>query len=308
MTAEVEEFLTYLAKERDASPRTVAAYARDLAGLAEWLTATRGAAGWSWATVDRLAFRGWMAHLTQQGLAKRSIARGLSAARSFYRYLHREERVKSNPARAVGIPKVGKHLPGWLNQVDMNHVIELADVRAQGGRFVDVRNRALLELFYAAGLRVSEMHGMSPRDLDLLAQLVKVRGKGRKERIVPFGAPAVLALRNYESRREELLSRSASSGAVDRTAWWLNERGRRLSVRGIQSAMTGLLTAVSEGAELSTHSLRHTFATHLLDNGADLRAVQELLGHASVSTTQIYTHTSVERLKAVHRKAHPRAE
>jgi integrase/recombinase XerC len=304
---EVAEFLAYLAKERDASPRTVSAYARDLASLTEWLTATRGASGWSWQTLDRLVFRGWMAHLTQRGLAKRSVARSLSAARSFYRYLHREERVDANPARAVGSPRLGKHLPAWLDQSAMETVLAVADVRAQEGRFSAVRNRALLELFYAAGLRVSEMHGISVADLDLYAQRVKVRGKGRKERIVPFGAPALLTLRNYESRREELLTRLGAGGKVDRLAWWLNERGRRLSVRGIQLAMTTLLESVSEGAALSTHALRHTFATHLLDGGADLRAVQELLGHASVSTTQIYTHTSVERLKAVHRKAHPRA-
>jgi integrase/recombinase XerC len=307
VNADVEEFLTYLAKERDASPRTVSAYTRDLASLSEWLTATRGVTGWSWSTLDRLAFRGWMAHLTQQGLAKRSIARALSAARSFYRYLHREERVAANPARAVGIPKVGKHLPAWLDTSRMNTVLELAELRAQGGRFIDVRNRALLELFYSAGVRVSEMHGMAVRDLDMLSLQLKVRGKGRKERIVPFGRAALLALRNYESRRDELLSRVGAQSSVDRTGWWLNERGRRLSVRGIQLAMTQLLDAVSEGDALSTHALRHTFATHLLDHGADLRAVQELLGHASVSTTQIYTHTSVERLKAVHHKAHPRA-
>lgn len=307
MNDEVAEFLAYLAKERDASPRTVSAYARDLASLTEWLTATRGASGWSWQTLDRLAFRGWMAHLTQRGLAKRSVARSLSAARSFYRYLHREERVDANPARAVGSPRLGKHLPAWVDQSAMETVLAVADVRAQEGRFSAVRNRALLELFYAAGLRVSEMHGISVADLDLYAQRVKVRGKGRKERIVPFGAPALLTLRNYESRREELLARLGAGGKVDRSAWWLNERGQRLSVRGIQLAMTTLLESVSEGAALSTHTLRHTFATHLLDGGADLRAVQELLGHASVSTTQIYTHTSVERLKAVHRKAHPRA-
>nr|MCU0635657.1 tyrosine-type recombinase/integrase [Gemmatimonadaceae bacterium] len=294
-SAEVAEFLTHLEKERDVSPRTLLAYRRDLASLSTWLTATRGATGWRWETLDRVAFRGWMAHLAQRGLAKRSIARALSAARTFYRWLHREERVATNPARAVGIPKLGKHLPAWVDQPQMRTLLDVADVRAQGGRFSDVRNRALLELFYACGLRVSEMHGIGTGDLDLYAQRVKVRGKGRKERIVPFGAPALLALRNYESRREELLSRLGGAGKVDRAAWWLNERGRRLSVRGIQGAMTALLDSVSEGGALSTHALRHTFATHLLDNGADLRAVQELLGHASVSTTQIYTHTSVER-------------
>ncbi|MCU0648408.1 MAG: tyrosine-type recombinase/integrase, partial [Gemmatimonadaceae bacterium] len=250
---DVEEFLTHLEKERDVSPRTVLAYRRDLQSLTEWLTATRGATGWSWGALDRLAFRGWMAHLTQRGLSKRSIARALSAA---------EERVAANPARAVGTPKLGKHLPGWVDQAGMSTLLDVAALRAAGGRFSDVRNQALLELFYACGLRVSEMHGITTGDLDLYAQRVKVRGKGRKERIVPFGGPALLALRNYEARRDALLAQLGPAQRLDRAAWWLNERGRRLSVRGIQGAMTRLLASVSEGGELSTHALRHTFATH----------------------------------------------
>jgi integrase/recombinase XerC len=308
LSADVEEFLAVLAKVRDASPRTVAAYRRDLGQLERWLTATRGAAAWAWADVDRLLLRGWLAHLARHGLAKRSLARMLSAVRSFFRWMEREERLPANPARAVGAPRAGRALPAWMDRPTMETLLAVAETRAQGGRFADVRNRALLELFYSAGLRVSEMHGIDEADLDLVSQQVKVRGKGRKERIVPFGTPARLALLNYDARREALLGAVRGAGRpVDRRAWFLSDRGRRLSVRGIQAAMTGLLGTVDEGRGLSTHSLRHTFATHLLDGGADLRAVQELLGHASVGTTQVYTHTSVERLKAAHRKAHPRA-
>jgi integrase/recombinase XerC len=302
----VAEFLEHLAKERDVSPHTLKAYTRDLGELTRFLATYYGARAWSWQTVDRLAVRGFLAHLARRGLSKRSSARMLSAVRSFFRYLSREELVEANPARAVGTPKLERYLPAYLDRAQAERLFQLAESRARtAGRFVDVRNLALLELLYSAGLRVSELHGVNRADLDLVSQQIKVRGKGRKERIVPIGDHAVLALRNYESRRDDLARRLG--GRVERSAFFLTERGRRLGVRGIQSAVVALLELVDEESGLSTHSLRHTFATHLLDAGADLRAVQELLGHASVSTTQIYTHTSVERLKAIYRKAHPRA-
>jgi integrase/recombinase XerC len=187
----------------------------------------------------------------------------------------------------------------------MGALFSAAETRAHGGKFTDVRNLAMLELFYSAGLRLSELRGVNRDALDLLANQVKVTGKGRKERIVPLGDRATLALRNYEAKRDELLRAIGPVG--DRTAFFLSAHGRRISSRALQKAMTSLLDLVSESAGLSTHSLRHTFATHMLDAGADLRAVQELLGHASVQTTQIYTHTSVERLKQAYKSAHPRA-
>jgi integrase/recombinase XerC len=173
------------------------------------------------------------------------------------------------------------------------------------GGFVDVRNLAILELFYSTGIRLSELQGLSRGDLDLVSQQVKVRGKGRKERIIPVGDHAALALRNYESKRDELVGQAG--GRVERSAYFLARTGRRMGVRMVQKVVAAFLEEIDEDAGLSVHSLRHTFATHLLDAGADLRAVQELLGHASISTTQIYTHTSVERLKQVYQKAHPRA-
>jgi len=192
-----------------------------------------------------------------------------------------------------------------LDRAQVETLFQAATTRATEGRYQDVRNLAILELFYSAGLRLSELRGINRPDLDLVTNLVKVRGKGRKERIVPVGQHAQRALRNYERLRDELCKRIGLQ--ADRTACFLSAQGRRMSVKAIQNAVTGWLSQVDEGAGLSTHALRHSFATHLLDAGADLRAVQELLGHASVSTTQIYTHTSVERLKQVYRKAHPRA-
>ena len=302
---EMSDFLEHLAKERDVSPHTVTAYTRDLADFVRYLGTYYGGAAWSGGGVDRLAMRGFMAHLTRRGLSKRSIARTLSAVRSFYRYLHRNEMVEANPARAVGSPKLEKYLPGYLDRAQIDLLFQMAEVRAWEGRFVDVRNLAILELFYSTGMRLSELAGLSRQDLDLVSQQVKVRGKGRKERIIPVGDHAALALRNYEAKRDEMLR--TLGPRADRRAFFLSQTGQRIGVRAVQLAVKRFLDAIDESAGLSVHSLRHTFATHLLDAGADLRAVQELLGHASVSTTQIYTHTSVERLKQVYRKAHPRA-
>jgi integrase/recombinase XerC len=301
----LNDFLNHLAKERDVSPNTIKAYSRDLHAFVAFLSTYYGTREWSWGGVDRLAIRGFMSHLTRARLGKRSIARALSAVRSFYRFLHRTEAVEANPARGVGSPKVEKHLPGYLDRAQIGLLFQMAETRAWEGQFADVRNLAILELFYSTGLRLSELRGINRTDLDLVSQQVKVRGKGRKERIVPLGDHAQLALRNYEAKRDELLRHIGAR--ADRTAYFLSRTGKRISVRAIQNAVKRFLDELDEDAGLSVHSLRHTFATHLLDAGADLRAVQELLGHASVSTTQIYTHVSVERLKEVYRKAHPRA-
>jgi integrase/recombinase XerC len=305
VVSDVDEFLVHLEKERNVSPHTLTAYRRDLHAFVEFLGSYYGGSEWSWQGIDRLAMRGFLAHLARGGLSKRSSARALSAVRSFFRFLHRTEVVDANPARAVGTPKLEKYLPSYLDRAQIDVLFQMAEVRAWEGRFIDVRNLAILELFYSTGMRLSELQGLNRRDLDLVSQQVKVRGKGRKERIVPIGDHATLALRNYEAKRDELLRGLGKTG--DRFAYFLTGRGARISVRMVQLVVTKFLDRVDEDAGLSTHSLRHTFATHLLDAGADLRAVQELLGHASVSTTQIYTHTSVERLKQVYQKAHPRA-
>ena len=303
---EVSDFLLHLEKERDVSPNTVRAYRRDLGVFVEYLGEYYGGtAAWSWQGIDRLAIRGFLGHLTRRGLGKRSISRALSVVRSFYRFLHRSEIVDANPARAVGSPKLEKYLPSYLDRSQVERLFDHAEVKAMEGRFTDVRNLAILEVFYSTGMRLSELRGLSRPDVDMITQQVKVRGKGRKERLIPIGDHAVRAMRNYEAKRDELIR--AVGAKADRTAFFLSAQGKRMSVRTIQMAMTAMLDRIDENAGLSVHSLRHTFATHLLDAGADLRAVQELLGHASIATTQIYTHTSVERLKQVYQKAHPRA-
>ena len=289
------EFLVHLEKERNVSAHTLTAYRRDLDRLTAFLSTRAAGAAWSYETVDHQTLRAFLAHLSRSRLSRRSIARTMSAVRSFYRFLQRTEVIDTNPARTIGSPKAERHLPGYLTHAQAESLFALAQVRAAEGAITHVRNLALIELLYSTGMRVSEIHGLNRTDLDLVSQQAKVRGKGRKERIVPIGDLATKALRNYEAKRN---SRDA--------AVFVNQHGKRLSVSGIQKIVTGLLNAVAGGEDLSTHSVRHSFATHLLDAGADLRAVQELLGHASISTTQIYTHTSVERLKQVYEKAHPR--
>lgn len=302
---DIVEYLRHLAKERDMSPNTIKAYSRDLDAFVTFLGEYYGTESWTWEGVDRLAMRGFLASLARGGVGKRTMSRTLSGVRSFYRWMHRNEMVESNPATSVGAPKLEKYLPGYLDRAQIDLLFQMAETRAMEGNFIDVRNLAVLELFYSTGIRLSELQGVSRGDLDLVSQQVKVRGKGRKERIIPVGDHAVLALRNYESKRDELLRNLGGRG--DRSAYFLSRTGKRIGVRQVQKAVSAFLSEIDEDAGLSVHSLRHTFATHLLDNGADLRAVQELLGHASISTTQIYTHTSVERLKQVYKNAHPRA-
>ena len=303
MKPEIADFLRHLGVERNDSPHTVKAYGRDVGRFAMFLDGYYGGT-WTWAGVDRLAVRGFLAACQREGLSKRSMARALSAVRSFYRFLNLHHGIEINPARAAATPKLEKHLPGYLDRGAMDRLFALAESRAGDNTLQGRRNRAILELFYSTGMRLSELVGLDLDDLDLVADQVRVKGKGKRERLLPVGRPAVQAVRQYLPRRDEVLRGAAKP---DRLALFLGPRGRRLSTRAVQLIVQRFLDAVSEGQAVSTHSLRHSFATHMLDAGADLRAVQELLGHASLSTTQIYTHTSVERLKKVYHQAHPRA-
>jgi integrase/recombinase XerC len=298
--SEVTEYLMHLEKERDASPHTVKAYTRDLDAFTDFCDRHYGA--WDWTTVDRLGLRGFLGEMQRRGLSKRSAARALSAVRSLYRFLQEHHGVPNNITRAAKVPKLDKRLPSYLDRSQAQSLFDWAESRAAGDELGPTRDLNILELFYSTGIRLSELSGMNVEDLDLLSDQVKVRGKGRKERIVPVGSRAVLALRRYLNLRESLIGRVRG----DRRALFVSHRGKRLAPRSIQRIVHSMFDAIG-GDGLRVHSLRHTFATHMLDAGADLRAVQELLGHASLSTTQVYTHTSVERLKKVYNRAHPRA-
>jgi len=298
----IAEFIAFLGKERNDSPHTVQAYARDVTDFAAFCDSFYSGT-WTWTGVDRLAIRGWLGAMEGRGLARRSSARALSALRTFYRFLAATRGVEVNPPRATRTPKPERRLPAHMDRAETELLFAEAERRAAAGGFRGARDLAMLELFYATGIRLSELAGLNEPDLDLVSDQVKVRGKGKKERIVPLGRHAGRALRTYFLHRDALL---AAAGG-DRRPVFLNARGRRLTARGVQLAVRGMLDALPRGRELHVHSLRHSFASHLLDAGADLRAVQELLGHASLSTTQVYTHTSVERLKRVYQQAHPRA-
>ena len=306
LRAEIGQFVAFLSKERNDSPNTVSAYRRDLGLFQQFCDTYFGDPAWQWPAVDRLAVRSFMGELQRQGLAKRSVARALSALRTFYRFLAVRLGVGANPALSVRTPKQEKRLPTLLDRNQVDALFRTAEAMAIGGGFRGTRDLAMLELFYGTGMRLSELAGLNLTDLDLVSDQVKVRGKGRKERILPLGSRAVQALRGYQPERQAL-AHGLGPGKADPRAVFLSSRGRRLSARGVQLIVTRMFKALADGAGLRVHSLRHSFATHMLDAGADLRAVQELLGHASLSTTQVYTHTSVERLKKVYHQAHPRA-
>ncbi|MFQ5890045.1 MAG: tyrosine recombinase XerC [Gemmatimonadota bacterium] len=297
------DFLRYAESERRLSPHTISAYRTDLASFADFLDRYLATRDWGWGDVDRLAIRSYLGDLAVHGRRRATVARKLSAVRALYRFLHRTGRVASNPAGNVRTPRGRRELPGYLTATEADRLFGLLERHADAdGGFTAARDLALLELLYSSGLRLAEAQRLDVMDLDLRGRLVRVQGKGRKERIVPVGEKAIAALRLY------LSVRSTSGGPPSQSALFLSSRGGRLSRRQIQRSVSRMLDLVARGEGLSTHALRHTFATHMLDRGADLMAVKELLGHASLSTTRIYTHTSVEQLRRAYRRAHPRAE
>ena len=299
--AELAVYLKHIEDERQLSTHTVEAYRSDLFEFANFLDGYLGSTDWPWSEVDRLAIRAFLSHLNTASLKRRTIARKLSAVRSFFRFLYRDGIVSANPARQVRAPRLGRELPAYLTQTEMSRLFELVQLRWPEAGWRAGRDRALLELIYSAGLRLSEVHGLDKSDLDLSAACVKVHGKGDKERIVPVGQPAIDAIREYGRERELTVGPYADADPL-----FISDRGARLSRRQIQRVVTGAVRLIADESGLSTHSLRHSFATHLLDEGADLMAIKELLGHSSLSTTRMYTHTSRERLRRVYRLAHPR--
>lgn len=299
----IQQYLEHLADERNVSPETLRAYDLDLrkflAFLAEFLG--RAPEEVQPGDADALAVRSFLASLTRDGLGKRSQGRTLSAVRSLFRYACREGILAANPAQTVRTPKQPKTLPRHLRPGEIENLIE-APVAGEGP--LALRDRAILELLYAAGLRVSELVGLDWRAIDLSARVLRVVGKGRKERMVPFGRPAADALRAWLEVWEMV---RAGKGGEDEEPVFLNHAGGRLTDRSVRRVIDRWVEQAAVAKGVHPHTLRHTFATHLLENGADLRAIQELLGHSSLSTTQKYTHLEVDRLLSVYRGAHPRA-
>lgn len=299
-------FGEYQKAERNASPNTRAAYERDLVALEGFLRERKGLAEDApvpVALVDLYVLRGHLGALARTH-APSSIARKIAAIRSFFRFLSDRGLVRQDPSEELASPKVRRPLPTFLSVDAAKEVVE-APTDGDAHPAVAARDRAAMELLYGAGVRVSELSGLDLGDIDLGAQRARVLGKGRKERLVPFGEAAANALREYLALREAF--RHPRTGELDPRALFVSVRGRRLNVRAVQLFVRAYGAQGAGRADLHPHALRHTCATHLLDGGADLRAIQEVLGHASLSTTQKYTHVSVEHLLAVYDKAHPLA-
>lgn len=301
----VERFLVYLRTVRQYSAHTLDAYERDLSRYLEYLGKKSGSEAPGPEHFTRSSVRDYLFFLSTEGLEKRSIARGLAALKSFGKFLAREGVVLRSPAADVRTPKVEKREPVFLSREEAERSMERPEPgETAESAFLAARIRAVLELFYSCGIRLSELTGLDVEDMDFHESVAKVLGKRRKERIVPVGRPAVQALKEYLPLRERFL---AGKGCAGERALFVNRNGGRLGRRQVELDVSRFLRLASEKEHLSPHVLRHTFATHLLDNGADLRAVQELLGHSSLSTTQGYTHISMERLAKAYKQAHPRA-
>jgi len=293
MKSRLDQFMDFLRYERNASPHTIAAYRRDLQRFLTFLKEN----GWSPDRADNVAVRSYLASLYDEKLKKSSVARKLAAVRSFYQFGIRKHWRSDNPARVVATPRQEKPVPSFLSEEEMADFLDIPE----SDRWIDLRNRAALELLYASGVRVSELVGLDLDDLNLGDRLIRVAGKGKKERLVPFGRTAEIGLRRY------LEKRPAGGKGGGPNALFLNNRGARLSVRAIQRLVADSLARTAVRRKISPHSLRHSFASHLLSRGADLRVIQELLGHASLATTQKYTHLDLGHLLAVYKKSHPKS-
>jgi integrase/recombinase XerC len=298
MQREIGQFLRYLQVERGASPHTLKAYREDLAAAAEYFADEHGATP-DPATLTAVELRGLLTALHDAGFAKTSIARKLASLRSFYRFGQREGWVKSNPARALRNPRKGRSLPHYLTTEDIGKLLAAPPAKSPMG----LRDRAILETLYSAGLRVSELVGLNDGDADLRQGILRVRGKGRKERLAPLGSYALRALTTWLKVR--IMSPREPQGRE--APVFTNRFGTRLTTRSVGRLLEKYLQTTGLDSRTSPHTLRHSFATHLLDRGADVRSVQELLGHKSLVTTQIYTHVTTASLRAAYEKAHPRA-
>lgn len=299
MRSAITQFLRYLATERNASELTVKAYREDLFGLVEWMEATRGEIPEP-QQISPQDLRAFQAALAEAGYARTTIARKLASLRSFYRFAMRQGLATENPAKPLRNPRRQRKLPHVLSTQEIGRLLLAPPATDVAG----LRDRAILETMYSAGLRVSELVGLRDGDLDPHQQIVRVRGKGRKERISPLGSYAWKAIRRYAKQRQ----RDPKTESLGRQSpVFVNRFGRILTTRSVGRMLEKYIAAAGLDSRTSPHTLRHSFATHLLDRGADIRSVQELLGHKSLATTQIYTHVSAASLRQVYERAHPRA-
>lgn len=298
----IDEFDRHMAIERNLSDKTRKSYLSDLRQYRAFLEAQASSEEEpADIPVDVTAIRSFLASLHREKLKKVTISRKIAALRSFYRYLHREGKVRFNPAELVLHPRLEKYIPVVLS---VDEMLSLLRVNFPGDT-LGLRDRAIIEIFYSAGIRLSELTGLNREDVDFSGGLIKVRGKGRKERIVPIGKPALDAINAYLSMRSDLAKKEGEEGCEE--PLFFSARGKRINPRAVARIVERAVRQSGIGRKISPHALRHSFATHLLDAGADLRSIQEMLGHQSLSTTQKYTTVTVNRLMEVYDRSHPRA-
>lgn len=297
----IDEFILYLKLEKNSSPRTLEEYQKDIFQGVDFFAQLLGVKDVELkpSDINHRTMRSYLAHLQSAGMARTTIARKLAAWRSFYNFLNREEIINNNPMVRVSTPKLEKKLPEFFYLDEIIKLLEAPPNTALG-----LRDRAVLEVIYAGGLRVSEVTALDISDIDLFGGYVRVMGKGSRERVVPLGSYALQALNKYINEARPFLEANNSNKTK---ALFLNYQGGRLSERGVRKMLAKYLKQVGFERHASPHTIRHTFATHLLERGADLRTVQELLGHVRLSTTQIYTHVTREKIKEVYKKNHPRS-
>ena len=294
MRKELSQFLTSLKHEKNASPHTISSYRRDLLQLACFLEEKKV----KLKEIDNIVLRGFLAVLQGRKNKKSTIARKLASIRSFLQFCIKMKWLEDNPAKVVATPKQEKHVPSFLSEDEMAEFLDIPDSRQP----LDSRDKCVLELLYATGIRVSELVGINLEDVDFTERLIRIRGKGKKERIVPFGKKAEDSLASYIRARHQL-----NRGEGNDAALFLNYRGERLTSRSVERIVDRYIRITAMRRKISPHSLRHSFASHLLSRGADLRVIQELLGHESLATTQKYTHLDLKQLLDVYKKSHPRS-
>lgn len=301
MIDRITSFLNYLKFERNYSSNTVSSYEDDLLQLHTFFKKHFSSEKYQLKTIDNLTIRLFLGDLIENGISRKSIARKLSSVRSFFKYLNRKKIIKMNPTINIATPKISKKLPSFLDESAIAKMLELPNETT----VIGLRDKALLELLYSTGIRLNELIELKLDNIDWHNKTLKVIGKGRKARITPFGERAKAALKKYLLRRDELFSKTTSE--KESSSVFISNRGKRMYPKGVYNIVNHYIQQVSDIEKKSPHVLRHTFATHLLNRGADLNAVKELLGHESLSTTQIYTHVTIDRLKSIYDQAHPKS-
>jgi len=294
MSDKLSKFLDFLKYEKNASSHTISAYRRDLLQFKNYLKNKN----LNWEQADNIVIRGFLAILYEKKVKKSTSSRKLAAIRSYYQFCLKRKWMADNPAKVVATPKQEKTVPSFLTEEEMSEFLDFP----RSGKVLDFRDKAMLELLYASGIRVSELIGLNLEDLNFDERLIRVKGKGKKERMIPFGRTAEESLQIYISRRMMI-----NKGKIDEEALFLNYRGQRLTTRSVERTVDFYIQRSAVRRKISPHSIRHSFASHLLSRGADLRVIQELLGHESLATTQKYTHVDLRHLLEVYKKSHPRS-